>query len=167
MTDGIRSRPPGNPLPTRPSGPAEGAKREAPAAPEPMAGKEASQVGGPAGKDVYVAGSASRPAGQVAKGAQAGAARNLGDVQFSNQDLAYLASVLAGIVKKNPKASRGARAKSFTRAILKGKGKFAKVLERMDEQEAEQMFDDIASMLNDSPRLAEWIDNVTEELQKY
>lgn len=161
MTDGIRSRPPASPGVSTPQSKEVG-KRDTSPAPEPMSNKEASQ----ATRDMYVAGGGARPGG-VAKPAQAAAARTLADVQFSNQDLAYLANVLAGIVKKNPKASRSQRAKSFTRAILKGKGKMAKVLERMGEQEAEAMFDDIASMLSDSPRLAEWIDNVTEELQKY
>lgn len=164
MTDGIRSRPPGPSGTSRPSTSVETSKsRDTAPAPEALGNKEASQ----ASRDVFEAGGGARPAGPLAKSGQANAARSLADVQFSNQDLAYLAGVLSSIVKKNPKASRTQRAKSFTRAILKGKGKMAKVIERMDEQESEQMFDDIASMLSDSPRLAEWIDNVAEELQKF
>lgn len=166
MSDGVRSRPPTAPGVNRPikSETTETAEIRPPAEAQAAAGAAAAKEA-PQGKDVFEAASAAART-QVKSQIQAIASRSISDLQFNNQDLAFLATTLIALVKKNPKATRAARTKMFTRAILKGRGKMAKIIERMDEKEAEAMFDDIASILNESPKLAEWIDNVTEEISK-
>ena len=49
---------------------------------------------------------------------------------------------------------------------MRGRGKLAKIFDRLDDKEAEQMFEDIANILSDSPRLAEWVDSIAEEATK-
>ena len=160
MSDGVRNRPPPSPGMAR-ARPAKPLEMEASvAANEASASKEA-----PASRDVFEGGGALQRT-QVKQQIQAVANRSLSELQFSNEDLAYLASTLVALAKKDPKASRAKRAKTFTRAILRGRGKMARMLDRLDEKEAEQMFDDIANILSESPRLAEWIDSITEEAQK-
>jgi hypothetical protein len=89
-----------------------------------------------------------------------------GRVQFSNEDLAYLANTFAALLRQHPKASRSKRARLFTKAILRGHKKLGRLLERVPEEEAEQMFEAIADALDGSPVFAQMIENVTEEAGK-
>lgn len=87
-------------------------------------------------------------------------------VVFSNEDLAYLANTFAALIRQNPKASRAKRAKLFTKAILKGHKKLGKLLEKVPEDEAEELFASIADSLDGSPVFAQMVDNVTDEANK-
>ena len=162
MSDGIR----GGGGPTRPPLPTTVDRTASPDAAEvrtPQGAPEAPSEGARP-LDVFENSGANRAPRELKL--TTGATRSLSDVQFNDQELAKIAATLIAIVKKNPKASRANRAKAFTRAILRGGGKLARVIEKMDEQEAERMFDDIATILADSPRLAEWIDSVSDEANR-
>lgn len=89
-----------------------------------------------------------------------------GKVTFSNEDLAYLANTFAALIRQNPKANRAKRAKMFTKAILKGHKKLGKLLEKVPEEEAEELFASIADSLDGSPVFAQMVDNVTDEANK-
>src|SRR4051812_23921316 len=65
----------------------------------------------------------------LANKAGAGAAAK---IQFSNEDLAYLANTFAALVNQNPNASRTKRARLFAKAILKRK-RLRKVFAGMPE----------------------------------
>lgn len=86
-------------------------------------------------------------------------------LNFTNADLALLAQTFAHILKKNPNADRLKRAKLFAQAIIK-KRRFGKIFENADEEELEEMFDLIASQLDESPVFAQLVDDVTESARK-
>lgn len=168
MSEGIR----GNGPPRAPVSPK-------PAAPERMGAGEVTDGRGeatpqaaaesPAKLDVFEA-SGAGPRPQVKQELQAiTTQRQIAGVHFSDQELQKLATQLVVVFKRNPKAaSRAARAKLATRAILRGSGstKLAKLLAKLDGQEAEEMENDIASMIADSPRLGEWLDNISDEASR-
>jgi hypothetical protein len=86
-------------------------------------------------------------------------------VQFSNEDLAYLANTFASLIKENPNTSRTKRARLFTKAILKRK-RLRKVFAGMSENQMEEMCDSIGDVLDSSPVFGQLVDNVTDEAGK-
>lgn len=86
-------------------------------------------------------------------------------IQFSNEDIAYLATTFAAILNQNPQASRLKRARLFARAILKGK-RLRKAFAGVPEQEMEQMCDVIGDVLDSSPVFGQLVDNVTDGASK-
>jgi hypothetical protein len=104
---------------------------------------------------------------QLKQSLQALASRGAsGKVQFSNEDMAYLATTFAALLRQHPKANRAKRAKLFAKAILKGHKKLSKLLQKVPEQDAEAMFDAVANALDSSPVFAQMVENVTEEAGK-
>lgn len=89
-----------------------------------------------------------------------------GKIQFSSEDLAFLANTFAALLRQHPKASRSKRAKLFTKAILRRHKRLGKVMEKVPEKDAEALFDSIADALDSSPVFAQMIENVTEEAGK-
>jgi hypothetical protein len=89
-----------------------------------------------------------------------------GKIQFTNEDLAYLANTFAALIRQHPKANRSKRAKMFTKAILKGHKKLGKLLEKVPQEEAEKLFDSIGEALDQSPVFAQMVDHVTDEASK-
>jgi hypothetical protein len=88
-----------------------------------------------------------------------------GKVQFSNEDLAYLANTFAALIRDNPGASRTKRARLFTKAILKRK-RLRKVFAGMSENQMEEMCDSIGDVLDSSPVFGQLVDNVSDEAGK-
>ena len=86
-------------------------------------------------------------------------------IQFSNEDIAYLASTFAAILKQNPQATRLKRARLFAKAILKRK-RLRKAFAGVPEQEMEQMCDTIGDVLDSSPVFGQLVDNVTDGASK-
>lgn len=86
-------------------------------------------------------------------------------IQFSNEDIAYLASTFAAILTQNPSASRLKRARLFAKAILKRK-RLRKAFAGVPEQEMEQMCDIIGDVLDSSPVFGQLVDNVTDGASK-
>ena len=82
-------------------------------------------------------------------------------IQFSNEDIAYLANTFAAILSQNPQASRLKRARLFAKAILKRK-RLRKAFAGVPEQEMEQMCDIIGDVLDSSPVFGQLVDNVTD-----
>lgn len=87
--------------------------------------------------------------------------KGVGNIQFSDQALAQIAGFFAAWVKKNANASRKERARAMAKAIIKHK-KFGRIFDEADEEELEQMFEKIAGQLDDSPVLAQLVDEVTD-----
>lgn len=165
MSDGIRGNgPPRPPVATTPKALERAAASEVSEARHEAVHEAGAEAPHPL--DTFEA-SGAGPRPQLKQELQAVTAqRQLMGVQFSDQELQKLASQLVLVFKRNPKAtSRAARAKLATRAILRGSGapQLAKILAKLDEQEAEEMENDIASMVADSPRLGEWLDSISDE----
>lgn len=89
-----------------------------------------------------------------------------GKIQFTNKDLEYLAQTFAAIVSQNPGASRRKRARLFAKAILKQR-RLRKLFAGASENELETMYDVIGEQLDDSPGLAQLVDDVTAGAGKY
>ncbi len=86
---------------------------------------------------------------------------NVGQIQFTNQQLAQVAEQFAILLRKNPSADRKARARMFAQCIIRGK-KFGKIFDQADERELETLYDAIASQLDGVPVLAQLVDEVTD-----
>lgn len=87
-----------------------------------------------------------------------------GKIQFTNEDIAYLANTFANIISQNPNADRLKRARLFAKAILKRKKR--KVFAGIPESEMEQMCEIIGDVLDSSPVFGQLVDNVTEGANK-
>jgi len=90
-----------------------------------------------------------------------------GKLQFSNADLADLVRAFGAVLKQNQGADRKKRAELFSKAVLKKKKKFAKLLESASEEDVEDFFGAIAEQLESSPVFAQLLDDVSEESIKY
>ncbi len=90
-----------------------------------------------------------------------------GKLQFSNADLADLVRSFGAVLKQNQGADRKKRAELFSKAVLKKKKKFAKLLESASEEDVENFFEAIAEQLESSPVFAQLLDDVSEESIKY
>jgi hypothetical protein len=90
-----------------------------------------------------------------------------GKLQFSNADLADLVRAFGAVLKQNQGADRKKRAELFSKAVLKKKKKFAKLLESASEEDVENFFEAIAEQLESSPVFAQLLDDVSEESIKY
>lgn len=86
-------------------------------------------------------------------------------VQFTNVELAELASVFAQLLTQHPNANRLKRARLFTKAILKRK-RLRRVFGSVPEAEMEQMCDEIADVLDSSPVFGQLVDDVTDGANK-
>lgn len=84
-------------------------------------------------------------------------------IRFSNEDLAYLASMFAAILVKNPAADRAERARLFTRAIL---NRLKKLSRKMSDAELEDMCETIGDVLDSSPVFGQLVNNVTDGANK-
>lgn len=82
-------------------------------------------------------------------------------LQFSSDDLAYLAQTFAALVQQNPGANRLKRARLFAKAILK-RSRIRHMFAGVPDAEMEQMCDAIADVLDGSPVFGQLVDNVTE-----
>ena len=164
MSEGIRGNGPPRPQPSSPQARLERASTGEVGEAHAELVHEASSGEAHPPLDVFEGGA---PKAQVKQELQSIASqRALSGVQFSDQELQKLAGQLIVVFRRNPKATtRAARAKLATRAILRGSGsgRLAKLLGKLDEQEAEEMEGDIASMIAESPRLGEWLDSISEE----
>jgi hypothetical protein len=114
--------------------------------------------------DNKVANSLKNAAPQIASKLQAMAPKQGPKLQFTSADIAQLAGMFAASLKQNPGADRKKRARMFAKSILKSK--LGKLLDQVDEEELEEMYDLIAGQLDDSPVLAQLVDDVTEGARK-
>ena len=167
MSDRIRGRPPGAPgdIPRGVEGGEPTDKAGQPQAPT------TADPGKQIAKDSFERAAAQdRVGGQVGpqlEKLQALAGKGaVGKVQFTNEDLAYLANTFAMIIKQNPNASRLKRARLFTKAILKRK-RFRKVFAGVPESELEGMYDIIGEQLDSSPVFGQLVDDVTDGARKH
>lgn len=87
--------------------------------------------------------------------------KGVANLQFSDQAMAQIAGHYAAWLRKNSGADRKERARALAKLIMKNK-KFGKIFEDSDEQELEQMFEEIAGQLDESPVLAQLVDEVTD-----
>lgn len=87
--------------------------------------------------------------------------KGVANLQFSDQALAQIAGHFATWIRKNAGANRKERARALAKLIMKHK-KFGKIFDDEDEQELEQMFEQIAGQLDESPVLAQLVDEVTD-----
>lgn len=93
------------------------------------------------------------------------AAAKGGGVQFTNEHLAQVAMAFAGMLRRNPNASRRERSRMFAKAFLKSR-KFRRIFSEEDEGALEQVYDVIGDQLDGSPVLAQLVDEVTEGARK-
>ena len=87
--------------------------------------------------------------------------KGVANLQFSDQAMAQIAGHFAAWLRKNSGADRKERARALAKLIMKNK-KFGRIFEDSDEAELEQMFEEIAGQLDDSPVLAQLVDEVTD-----
>ncbi len=93
------------------------------------------------------------------------AAAKGGGVQFTNEHLAQVAMAFAGMLRRNPNASRRERSRMFAKAFLKSR-KFGAIFDHEDEEALEKVYDVIGDQLDGSPVLAQLVDEVTEGARK-
>lgn len=82
-------------------------------------------------------------------------------LQFSNEDIAFLASTFAAILNQHPNADRLKRATLFSKAILKQK-KFGRSFGAISEDKLEEMCEFIGELIEGSPVFGKLVDDVTE-----
>lgn len=82
-------------------------------------------------------------------------------LQFTSDDLAYLAQTFSALVAQNPGLNRLKRARLFARAILK-RSRIRHMFQGASEAEMEQMCDAIGDVLDGSPVFGQLVDNVSE-----
>lgn len=82
-------------------------------------------------------------------------------LQFTSDDLAYLAQTFSALVAQNPGLNRLKRARMFARAILK-RSRIRHMFQGVSESEMEQMCDAIGDVLDGSPVFGQLVDNVSE-----
>lgn len=86
--------------------------------------------------------------------------------QFTNADYAYLAQLFAGVLKKQPNASRAERARLIAAIILK-RSRLRKLLAAgLTESQVEEMASAIGDVLSDSTVFGDLIDEVTKGAHK-
>lgn len=90
---------------------------------------------------------------------------NAGKVQFTQDDLAYLAQTFASVLQQNPNAPRLLRARLFARAILK-RNRLKHWFSETSEAEMEKLCDAIANALDGSPVFGQLVDNITADTTK-
>jgi hypothetical protein len=93
------------------------------------------------------------------------AQKKSGGVQFTNEHLAQVAMMFAGMLRRNPNASRRERSRMFAKAFLKSR-KFGRIFDEEDEGALEKVYDVIGDQLEGSPVLAQLVDEVTEGARK-
>lgn len=86
-------------------------------------------------------------------------------LKFSSVQLAELAAAFGVVVKRYPRTTRKERAHQFAKSILSHK-RIGKLFEDAKEEDLEQMFDAIATQLDDSPVFAQLIEDVTDGARK-
>jgi hypothetical protein len=82
-------------------------------------------------------------------------------LQFTSDDLAYLAQTFSALVAQNPGLNRLKRARMFARAILK-RSRIRHMFQGISEPEMEQMCDAIGDVLEGSPVFGQLVDNLSE-----
>lgn len=87
--------------------------------------------------------------------------KGVANLQFSDQALAQIAGHFAAWLRKNAGADRKKRARMMAKLIMKHK-KFGRIFDDSDEAELEDMFEQIAGQLDESPVLAQLVDEVTD-----
>lgn len=87
-------------------------------------------------------------------------------LQFTSDDLAYLAQTFSALVAQHPGLNRLRRAQMFARAILK-RGRIRHMFLGISEADIEQMSDAIGDALEGSPLFGQLIDDVSEGTGKF
>lgn len=158
MSDRIRGRPPQTPDIARPKTDeaTETKKATTPATNPPATESESGAVDKFDKFDRQAKAGAQLLEARLAGLAKGGSATK---IQFSNEDVAYLANTFAAILLKNPGADRLKRARLFSKTVLK---RLKKLFGQIPEAELEQMCDVIGDVLDSSPVFGQLVDNVTD-----
>lgn len=98
-------------------------------------------------------------------GAMAGKKVTTPALSFASEHLEQAARAFAGMLRKNPDADRKTRARMFAQALLRSR-KLGKLFDTASEEELEALYEEIAGQLDDSPVLAQLVEQATEATRK-
>jgi hypothetical protein len=86
-------------------------------------------------------------------------------LQFSNEDLAYLAQAFGSVLKQHPNTNRLKKAQLFAKEVLRRK-KLAQLFSDVSEEHFEDICTLIGEQLENSPVFAQMVEDVATEALK-